>query len=86
MTTKPKSSRKYDHLWRKKLPPWYSVEIEEYEDRKEVLFHSRIHKNMPVRLTFCFSTEFTDNQILNDSGVIVKFADHFHDVFVKEQP
>lgn len=68
------------------LQPWYSVEITEpdTEGSKHVLFHSTIHKNMPVKLTFCFASTFTDHSILHDRDVMTKFIQHFgSDCFLK---
>lgn len=69
----------YKTLGKHALKPWYSVEITEpdAENSKHVLFHSTIHKNMPVKLTFCFAHTFTDSQILNDHSVMTKFIQHF---------
>jgi isocitrate lyase len=72
-------SNQYKTLGNHTLQPWYSVEITEpdAENAKHVLFHSSIHKNMPVKLTFCFSGDFTDYEILNDHSVMTKFIEHF---------
>ena len=70
---------KYNTLGNHRLQPWFQVEITEpdSEGSKHVLFHSTIHKNMPVKLTFCFANTFTDHQILNDRDVMTKFIEHF---------
>lgn len=71
------TSRKYKTLGRHQLHDWYTIEIKDKTYRKEVLFHSTIHKNMPVKLTFCFSIEYTDARILMDRDVMTKFIEHF---------
>lgn len=69
----------YKRLGKHTLLDWYGVEITapDAEGSKHVLFHSSIHKNMPVKLTFCFSDRFTDSEILNDHSVMTKFIAHF---------
>lgn len=67
----------YKRLRNFKLQDWYGVEITLDEDTKYVRFHSRIHKNMPTDITHWFSSGFSDNEILNDRGVMTKFIEHF---------
>lgn len=72
----------YNRLGNNLLKPFYSVKIVKQQStdgsiNKHVEFHSTIHKNMPVKLTFCFSDSFSDSAILNDRDVITKFINHF---------
>lgn len=72
----------YTSLQGRSLQPWYSVEIVEECNgtdgpTKAVYFHSTIHKNMPKKLTFCFSWKFTDHEILRDHSVVTAFIESF---------
>lgn len=50
---------------------------------KNVYFCSRLHVNKRVKLTFSFSDEFTDSDILHDSNVMSKFLQMYgHDNWV----
>lgn len=76
----------YKFIGKYRLQDWYGVEITapDNEGSKHVLFHSRLHKNMPTKLTHCFSDAFTDLEILNDPSVMTKFIEHFGpDSFIK---
>lgn len=69
------------------LHDWFTIEIEEVpcegyhapgttrwiETSKNVYFCSRIHVNKRVKLTFSFSGEFSDFDILHDHNVMTKF-------------
>lgn len=60
----------YDVLGGKPLQPWYKIEIETVGDSKYVHFHSTIHVNKKTTLRNCFSTDFSDNEILHSSEVL----------------
>ena len=75
-------NRRYTWLGNCQLKGSYHIEIINVESsdgsvNRHVEFHSSIHKNMPVRLTFCFSSQFTDGDILRDHNVMTKFIEHF---------
>ena len=75
-------NNKYRRLGGRRLQDWYHIEIINAKSsdgsvNRYVEFHSRIHKNMPVRLTFCFAESFSDQAILSDAYVITKFIEHF---------
>lgn len=67
----------YNHIGKHRLQDWYHVEIIERDGSKYVRFHSRIHKNMPTELTYCYSTDFADHEILRDHSLLTKFIEHF---------
>lgn len=72
----------YKHLGDRSLQDWFHVEIVKVPSsngtvNKHVKFHSRLHKNMPVTLSFCFADIFSDFDILRDPKVVRKFIELF---------
>lgn len=65
---------KTEHTWLgdRPLKPWYKVVIirDPERDVVKVEFHSRIHINPVTWPSFCWSTGFTDQQILKDHNLI----------------
>ena len=47
------------------------ITINEVETSKKVFIHSTIHQNKKVELTFCWSADFSDEQILNDNDLFI---------------
>ena len=47
------------------------ITINEVETSKKVFIHSTIHQNKKVELTFCWSADFSDAQILNDNDLFI---------------
>ena len=47
------------------------ITINEVETSKKVFIHSTIHQNKKVELTFCWSADFSDGQILNDNDLFI---------------
>ena len=45
------------------------ITINEVETSKKVYIHSAIHQNKKVEVTFCWSVNFSDEQILNDNDL-----------------
>ena len=68
---------KYRCLNNKPLQEWFEIEIVTRNNTKFVFFHSRIHVNKVNRLNLCFSTTFTDQEILNDFGTIRRIHDMY---------
>ena len=68
---------KYRYLNDKPLQEWFEIEIVTRNDTKYVLFHSRIHVNKVNELNPCFSTTFTDQEILNDFDIIGRIYDMY---------
>lgn len=68
---------KYRYLNDKPLQEWFEIEIVTRNDTKFVLFHSRIHVNKVNELNPCFSTTFTDQEILNDFDIIRRIHDMY---------
>ena len=66
------NSRFYTSLDGMQLQPWYSIEIttEPETATKIVYFHSRIHVNKRVVINPCFSSKFTDHEILHDRDLL----------------
>ena len=62
----------YKSLDGRPLKSYLQVEIREENGSKHVIFHSTIHVNKQRKLTFCFSKDFTDAEILKDYSVIKK--------------
>ena len=62
----------YSHAGGAVLPHWLTIEVTEPDetDSKRVLFHSTIHLNMPKKLPFCFSSAYSDGEILRDPDVL----------------
>ena len=72
--------REYNHLYRRvdypfgyrmeayTLPPWIKVVIETLPDRdtKVVKVFSRIHMQKEVEMVPCYSSQFSDYEILRD--------------------
>ena len=52
------------------LRPWYTVEIKKCGNNKSVTFVSRIHVNKRVDPSFCWSSKFSDSQILRDGRLL----------------
>ena len=68
---------KYRCLNDKPLQEWFEIEIVTENNTKFISFHSRIHVNKVNRLNLCFSTTFTDQEILNDFGTIRRIHDMY---------
>ena len=68
---------KYKHLDGKPLQEWFEIEIVTKNNTKYIYFHSRIHVNKVNKLNLCFSTTFTDQEILNDFGIIRRIHDMY---------
>lgn len=52
------------------LHPWYTIEIKKCGDNKSVTFVSHIHVNKRVDPSFCWSSKFSDSQILSDGHLL----------------
>ena len=53
------------------LPTWMHIEIDTVDGSKHLTVHSRIHVNREVQVHPCYSTDFTDAEIIKDlSGKI----------------
>jgi hypothetical protein len=62
----------YDYIRNGKLPHWLTIEIsietDEYENTSKYIYiHSLIHLEKRVKLTWSYSTKFTDHEILSDN-------------------
>ena len=68
---------KYKHLNSKPLQKWFEIEIVTKNNTKFIFFHSRVHVNKVNKLNLCFSTTFTDQEILNDPGTIRRIHDMY---------
>ena len=68
---------KYKHLNGKPLQEWFEIEIVTKNNTKFISFHSRIHVNKVNKLNLCFSTTFTDQEILNDFHIIRRIHDMY---------
>lgn len=72
------SSRTYHHLGQHQLRAnWHSVRIETRAEAKHVVFTSTIHVRKEVEVTWCYSLEFTDAEILADTNLAAKFSQHY---------
>lgn len=65
----------YNHTYiegLEKLPFYLTIEIKTdiEKDCKYVIIHSSIHKNKSKVMTWCYSLEFTDTQILSDNLLV----------------
>lgn len=60
----------YDTLAGQPLQHFFKIEIETVGDSKYVHFHSTIHVNKKTTLRNCFSTDFSDYEILHSSEVL----------------
>ena len=69
--------RIYKHLGGYKLKFDLSVGIETEGDSQYVYFLAPLHVNKKVKLTFSFSMEFNDWEILNDRDVMTKFINMY---------
>lgn len=72
----------YNQLGNRSLQDWFHIEIVKIRSNdgtvnKHVKFHSRLHKNMPVTLSFCFAEIFSDFDILRNPRVVNKFVECF---------
>lgn len=65
----------YKYLNGEKLASYLSVRINKVDDSKYVTYLSEIHTNKEVKLTFSFSSSFSDAQILKDNDVMRKFIE-----------
>ena len=64
------------------LQPWYTVEIKKCGNNKSVTFVSRIHVNKRVDPSFCWSSKFSDSQILRDGHLLGWVAQRYGKVTV----
>ncbi len=69
----------YRHLNGTPLQNWYAIEIvtDNKTNTKYVFFHSRIHVNKKVELFPCFSTDFTDAEILRDRDLLTNIYSRY---------
>ena len=71
-------SRTYHHLGQHRLRAhWHSVRIETRAEGKHVIFTSTIHVREEVEVTWCYSLDWSDEQILNDTNLAAKFSQHY---------
>lgn len=73
-------SKTYNTLAGRELWDWYAIRIEIIDDSKHVYFLSRIHVNKEVQVSFTFSTDFSDAQILNDNDLYTWIVNHYGQV------
>lgn len=59
------------------LQDWYAIEIKKCGDNKSVTFVSRIHVNKRVDPSFCWSSRFSDSQILHDGHLLEWVAQRY---------
>ena len=59
------------------LPTYLLIEIVKVETGKKVFIHSTIHQNKKVELTFCWSADFSDEQILNDNDLFITVSNMY---------
>lgn len=64
------------------LQPWYTIEIKKCGDNKSVTFVSRISVNRRVDPSFCWSSKFSDYQILSDSNLLKWVAQRYGEVCI----
>ena len=55
------------------LPDWLTIEIVTVEESKFVIIRSKIHMVKEKKITMSWSTDFTDQAILND-GYVFNFV------------
>jgi hypothetical protein len=48
------------------LPNWMHISITQDGDNKQLIVHSRIHKNKEVKINPVYSHKFTDRDIIKD--------------------
>ena len=72
--------RVYTALCGYPMQPWYSIEITRRGSNKTVAFLSRIHVNKRVECSFCWSSKFSDSQILMDCNLREWISDKYGEV------
>ncbi len=73
----------YEHIYGKKMQPWYRIQITEVGSSKFVTFHTRIHMNKVHKPSFSFSNKFTDGEILRDATLYTWVTDRFGNVHMQ---
>lgn len=72
----------YKQLKGRTLQDWYTIEIDRSGDSVYVTMHSRIHVNKEVKVSHCYSHQFTDGQILHDSTLYTWIVNRYgSDIF-----
>lgn len=59
------------------LPGYLSIEIREENGSKHVYVHSKIHVNKERKISYSYSTDFTNEQILNDPQLFQTIANMY---------
>lgn len=77
------AARVYHHLCGKPLRDWIHVEIEDHDDHKAVVFVSKFHVGNRFPISWSYSENFTDDEILRDTNLGAKCVNMFgRDVYV----
>lgn len=63
----------YKELAGYELPDWVAIEIVTIDESKFVIIRSKIHMVKEKKITMSWSTDFTDQAILND-GYVFNFV------------
>lgn len=69
--------RMYNFVGDITLPSYLKVQVETRGESKYVIFHSQIHVNATKEIPFCFSSEFTDLEILKMRDVVTKYINYY---------
>jgi hypothetical protein len=69
--------RVYHHIGQSQLRDWLHVEIDDRDESKNVTFVSRWHVGNRFSPTWCYSKNFTDEEILRDGKLAGFCRDHF---------
>lgn len=64
----------YGYIGSFELPSYLSIEIKDVGESRKVFIHSKIHMEKVKELSFSYSNEFTDEDILKDPDLYKKIA------------
>lgn len=69
--------RIYHHLGERRLRDWMHIEIEDRDGSKHVTLVSRFHVGKRYPISWCYSENFTDEEILRDGKLAVLCSEKF---------
>ena len=68
---------RYTYLGRLELPSYLSIDIRTEDDTKHVYILSTIHVTKERKVSYSYSTEFSDEYILNDPQLFRTIANMY---------
>lgn len=83
MSEQEEPKGKYQSLDGSLMWDWYSIDIKEIDGSKYVYFYSKIHVNRVVEMPVCYSTKFTDQEILKDRDLVTQVINRYGNVWKK---